>query len=303
MEEPRNHPPEQNCIVTVAGHIGSGKTEVCRKLSAVTGWEVISAGAILRRMAVEQGMSVLEFNEYVKQHANIDRDIDNYIASLAKRNESVIVDSRLAWHFLPKSLKVFLVVEPVIGAQRVFRATRPDENHLSVETAAADNAERQRIERERFMQLYGLDSDNWRNYDVVLDTSDALPEQAARVLLERIHTAPPPGSGPQCWLSPKRLIPTRVTPDPAPDVEIVVAGGVCVILNGHDRVKAAVQAGAPLVQCSPIAFENELLPGDLKPLDFATRHVSRSIVQDWEAALEFRFATLPHWVPQEATVL
>src|SRR5215831_5394095 len=105
--------------VTVAGHIGSGKTAVCRQLQVRTGWEIVSAGAILRSMAVQHGMSVLEFNEYAKSHPAIDQQIDSYIRSLASRPGQRIVDSRLAWHFLPMSHKVFLVVEPTVGAARV----------------------------------------------------------------------------------------------------------------------------------------------------------------------------------------
>ena len=107
-------------IITVAGHIGSGKTEVCRQLACLIGWEVVSAGAILRKMAIERGMGVLEFNEYAKSDLDIDKKIDTAIANLESRDTPVIVDSRLAWHFLKGSLKVFLVVEPAIAAKRVF---------------------------------------------------------------------------------------------------------------------------------------------------------------------------------------
>ena len=288
-----SEPSSGRHIVTVAGHIGSGKTEVCRQLSKLTGWEVVSAGAILRKMAVEHGMTVLEFNEYVKLHASIDRDIDAYIASRGNHPDSVIVDSRLAWHFVPDSVKAFLVVEPVIAAQRVFRATRPDEDHASIENAASDNAERQRLERQRFMELY---------YDLVIDTSFTLPEEAAHVLLRRVRSPESPAERPQCWLAPKRLVPTQPVQDAEIQagrsengpIDIGVYGGACLILSGHAMVSGAIRCGKNLIECRLIAFEGE--PGDLALDDFVRTSTSLAWMHEWEDVHGFQFSTYPAWL-------
>jgi cytidylate kinase len=296
-------------IVTVAGHIGSGKTEVCRRLNQITGWEVVSAGAILRKMAIEHGMSVLEFNEYAKSHANIDRDIDAYISSFRDRVEPVIVDSRLAWHFLPNSLKVFLVVEPAIAAQRVFTATRPDENHASIATAGTEIAERQRIERQRFMQLYSLDCDTWRNYNVVIDTSHALPQEAAAAVLQTMRTGGASPNPQGCWLSPMRLIPTKSVHklgsegkfDENARIDVAVYHGWYLILDGHARVSAAIRAGKNLIACNLVAFDSEPLPGNIKLADFVQTSTSLSFLSDWEEAHGFQFTSYPEWLaPKEA---
>ena len=297
MEQlPQEHAPGRR-IVTVAGDIGSGKTEICRQLSKATGWEVVSAGAILRKMALEHGMGVLEFNEYAKLHTGIDRDIDAYIASRANHPDSVIVDSRLAWHFLPNSLKVFLVVEPTIAAQRVFRATRPDESHASIETAGSDNAERQRMERQRFMQLYGLDCDYWRNYDLVIDTSYAQPGEAAEVLLRRLQSGESPAARTECWLAPKRLVPTqRAGQEDCPAIDVAVYRGAYLILDGHARASAALSSGRNLIACNLIAFESEPLPGNIALEEFAPTSTSLSRIHDWEAVHGFEFRTYPPWL-------
>lgn len=173
-------------LVTVSGQIGSGKTEVCRELGRRTGWKIVSAGSILRGMAAEHGMSVLEFNEFAKSHPEIDQKIDSYLASLADSSESLIIDSRLAWHFLPRAVKVYLTVERLIGAKRVFLASRTDETHTSAETAYIDIAERQRLEQERFFSLYAINAEDWRNYDLVIDTTHASPSEVADVVMKRI---------------------------------------------------------------------------------------------------------------------
>ena len=39
--------------------------------------------------------------------------------SLAEATEPLVVDSRLAWHFLPAAVKVHLVIDPEVAAGRV----------------------------------------------------------------------------------------------------------------------------------------------------------------------------------------
>jgi cytidylate kinase len=290
-------------LIAVAGQIGSGKTEVCHEIGRRTDWRIVSAGVILRRMAAEKGMSVLEFNEYAKTHKEIDNEIDGYLAGLDKSPESLIVDSRLAWHFLPNSYKVYLVVEPMIGGNRVYSASRADENHESPETAGADNAERQRLEQERFFSLYSVNAGNWRNYDLVIDTTHASPGEVADVIMRRAAG----GAGserPECWLSPRRLVPTREIHEPAEGawhaasapVEVVVYNGVFLIADGHARTSAALRLDRKLIACRLMAFEAEHLPSGMSAREFAFQSTSMRRIHGWEQAHEFRMLSYPSWL-------
>ncbi len=166
-------------ILTVSGLIGSGKTSVCRELSALTGWRVVSAGTILRRMAEERGISVIKLNEIAKTDKSIDKLIDDQLIALRGSAEPLIVDSRLAWHFIPDAYKIHLVVDTDIAADRVFRAQRSDESYGAPGEAYAANAKRQMIENERFQHYYGIDCEDWRNYDLVLDSRTLMPGRLA----------------------------------------------------------------------------------------------------------------------------
>jgi CMP/dCMP kinase len=231
---------KRRVLITVAGQIGSGKTEVCNEIGRRTGWRVISAGVIVRSMAAERGMSVLEFNEYAKTHKEIDREIDGYLASLDRTPESLVIDSRLAWHFLPDSYKVYLVVDPAVGAERVFRASRAGENHASRETASLDIAERQRLEQERFFSLYSVNPGNWRNYDLVIDTTYASPGEVADVIMQRAMDGAP-SQRPECWLSPERCI----------------ASPEAFVFEGEGEAAAAAGAGRHLVPCRLAPVEKQ----------------------------------------------
>ncbi len=247
-------------LISMAGQIGSGKTEVCREIGRRTEWKIVSAGGILRKMAVDHGLALLEFNEYAKSHKEIDEEIDHYLASLDTAPYSLIIDSRLAWHFLPSSLKVYLIVDPQIGAERVFGASRSDETHASAKTAGVDNAERQRLEHERFFALYKVDPSNWRNYDLIIDTSYATPSQVADAVMKQVEGAT--GSvRPECWLSPKRLVPTKPASgcvnetvlDEMTVVDIALSKDQFRIVDGHARAAAALRSERPLVRCRLVA--------------------------------------------------
>ena len=301
-------------VITVAGYIGSGKSEVCRELSSRTGWPTVSAGALLRKMASDRGISVLEMNRYATSHPEVDLEIDQRVSDLKQSSEPVIVDSRMAWFFLPSSFKVYLVVEPLVAAQRVFRATRPDEVHSSVPSTLAEIEKRRQLERERYGKLYTVDSERWGNYDLIVDTTSASPQDVTTCILDERET----GKGlkaarPRCWVSPQRLVPTQsvrglanlradaVNGPAEPEgsshaVDIAVYQGSCLIVDGHERVSAALKRHQPFVVCRLIAFEDEEVLPQLTVSQFASTSTSLSSLYDWEEAHGFEFAAYPKWL-------
>ncbi len=50
---------------------------------------------------------------------------------------------------------------------------------LSVARALADNAERERVERARYLALYGIDLEDLSVYDLVLDSHELKPDELA----------------------------------------------------------------------------------------------------------------------------
>lgn len=230
-------------ILTVSGLIGSGKTSVCRELSKRTGWRVESAGTILRRMAEERGVSVIALNEIAKTDSSIDKLIDDHLISLRNSPESLIVDSRLAWHFIPNAYKIHLVVDTSIAADRVFRAQRSDESYATPAAAYAANAQRQHIENVRFQQYYQIDCEDWRNYDLILDSSTLMPDALAGKMQQAVELPAPRGT---CWLSPGLA---RLADNASPEGQpgFAVRDGEVWAVSGARELERARQAGEPLV--------------------------------------------------------
>jgi CMP/dCMP kinase len=170
-------------IITVSGDLGSGKTTVSRTLSTKLGYKYISSGDMHRQIAEKMGMNLLELNLYAESDPSIDKRVDSTVIRLADEAGSYVIESRAAWHLLQNSLKVYLVVDPDVGAKRVMSDTsRLKEpfysNHAN---AKAQLLARKNSENRRFLREYGIDCSNLRNYDVVIDstafTSDQVVEQ------------------------------------------------------------------------------------------------------------------------------
>lgn len=173
--------------ITITGNLGSGKSSVCRELEK-SGFTVISAGDIFREIAAEKGMTVIELNEAAKKDRSIDDMLDERSTQLGKTMDHTVFDSRLAWHFVENSFKVFLLVDTKEAARRVFAGdSRSAEIYQDMEQARAGLRERAKLEQERFWKLYGIDYYDACNYDLIIESTYASPQQIAREILQNFE--------------------------------------------------------------------------------------------------------------------
>lgn len=166
--------------ITITGNLGSGKSSVCKELEKA-GFTIVSAGDIFRQIAAEKGMTVIELNEAAKKDRSIDDMLDLRSTKLGKEMDHTVFDSRLAWHFVEKSFKVFLLVDTKEAARRVFNGdNRSAEDYRNLEEARNGLEERARLEQERFRELYGIDYYDAANYDLIIESTSATPGQIAQ---------------------------------------------------------------------------------------------------------------------------
>jgi CMP/dCMP kinase len=171
-------------IIAMSGDIGSGKSSVAAALKEMTAFDVISTGKIQRAIAERRGVTTLELNKISQTDRSIDDEIDTFVVEIGKTGDKLIIDSRLAWHFITTAYKVFLSVDPKIGAERVFKASRSDENNSSLSVTLENNLKRQEFEDKRFYELYAVNFRDHKNYNLVIDTSNVTPETVARKIKE-----------------------------------------------------------------------------------------------------------------------
>lgn len=173
--------------ITLTGDLGSGKSAVSRILCEQTGFEYVSTGRIQRKMAEEMGVDTLELNRRADTDPAIDEYIDSIFISLSKASGGYVVDSRMAWFFIPGSFKVYLKTAVEVAAQRIMHdPLRDREQYASKEEAVQKILARKASENARFLSKYGADCTNLDNFDIVIDTTHRTREEVARLILEGI---------------------------------------------------------------------------------------------------------------------
>ena len=174
---------QQNKI-TITGSLGSGKSTVARILAKKEGTHRYSTGHALRHIAERRGMTPLELNEYAETHPEIDAEIDAIFKKLRDFKKELVVDSRLAWYFVPESFKVKFEVNPEIAAKRIMNDNRKEEQYENVEDAVKHLKSRRASEVRRFKKIYNVDIEDNENFDLVIDTSSVTPEEICEIIFD-----------------------------------------------------------------------------------------------------------------------
>lgn len=172
-------------IVTITGSLGSGKSVVGKAVAGLLGVPYFSTGDLQRALAARKGMTTLELNRLAETDPLIDYEIDGLLREYAEKHARCVIDSRLAWHFVPCSFKCYMQVNEKIGIERILGDTRrKSEKYGSIEEAYQAVKGRKASEDKRFAALYDLDLSDMENYDLVVDTSLAQPEAVAGKVVE-----------------------------------------------------------------------------------------------------------------------
>ncbi|MDF2609089.1 MAG: hypothetical protein K0R92_563 [Lachnospiraceae bacterium] len=267
-----------NMHITITGNLGSGKSTVCKILEDKYGFEIYSTGKVQRELARELNISTLEMNQLMMSDPKYDTMIDDTTAKISRENrdKNIIFDSRLAWHFVEQSFKVFLSVSLDIAAERVMNDNRgKEEKYATVKEARELLAARAATEDKRYHAMYQLDYFNFSNYNLIIDSSCTSTEIIASIIIseaKKFHEAikgQTYQSGNQginrVLLAPSRLLPEEIDSEDLArchdlaeqfkkikdyvDDSVIVqrAGDDFTIIEGQDTVLAAKIAKVPYV--------------------------------------------------------
>lgn len=300
--------------IAVSGLIGTGKTTVARELARELGADFFSSGNFQRTVAARRGLTVLELNLQAEGDPRIDHEIDAETLKLREAKESFVIDSRIAWHFLPEAFKVFLVASPTIAAQRVLADTRGHtETYQDLASARRDIVRRQTSEWRRFKSSYGIDLFDPRNYDAVIETTYARSAEVVEVAKRLIAGG---ATKDRLWLGPRSLFPTRrraflpaapragdgAETEGRQPVELVQVEGGYFIVEGHAEVSRALRAGEPFVAGRLRGRDGDEAAPGASWARFVEERATGPVLDEWQAAHGFEFLDLPSFLAEKRAV-
>ena len=191
--------------ISLAGDLGSGKSTVSKILIARTGAEYYSTGTICRKAAAEHGMTIDEFNRYMETHPEVDKMIDDGLRALSDDPRSLIIDSRMAFHFVRPTFRVYLTTDAMTSARRILSDKRDGESFDTVEETARRVASRRESENFRYFEKYGVHIMDMSNYDLVLDTTAIPPEMVSIYILQSLAAWEKDTAARFCYLDYRRF--------------------------------------------------------------------------------------------------
>lgn len=164
--------------IAISGKSGCGNSTVSRMVADRLGLRLVNY--TFRALAAERGMSFEEVRRQAEHDTSLDVYLDKRQVELA-RNGDCVLGSRLAvWLLEDADLKVYLTAPLSVRAARIQRREGGSFQEVLRKTRARDERD-----RNRYLQLYGIDNNDFEFVDLVIDTQHIQPEEVA----ERIVSA------------------------------------------------------------------------------------------------------------------
>ena len=172
-------------LITVSGPAGSGKSTLASALADQLGYEHVSGGDIFRDIAAERDMTPLELNRQAEEDDQIDRDLDRRLRSLAEEEENLVLESRLAGWMAGEhaDFRIWLDAPIDVRAARI-----GDREEKSTEQARDETSARAESEALRYEEYYGIDIEDLRIYDLVINTARWEPDGVLALATEAVDS-------------------------------------------------------------------------------------------------------------------
>ncbi|MBI2558827.1 (d)CMP kinase [Candidatus Woesearchaeota archaeon] len=176
-------------IVTISGKAGSGKSTVAKLLSERLKLKHYSIGDLMRVMAMEKRITLLELNKLAEKDKSIDFELDNKLKEMGNTKDNFVVDGRLTAFFIPNAdVRVFLDADDQIRAERILKDRRQQEKNKDMDEAINNIKKREESEKKRYQKYYGINYFDKKLYNYVIDTTQLTPEQVVGQVVKFVNS-------------------------------------------------------------------------------------------------------------------
>ena len=163
-------------LITIDGRSGAGKGTLAEHISEVLGIQRYSAGDFFRNIASERGLTVGELSEKADKSTDLEVDRRTFQKGL---NESCVIESRISCHVMNgySDLKIRLKADLNERSSRV-----AEREEISEEEARSRIIKRDRDNKERYRDYYGIDMDDLTIYDLIIDNTELSIEETNKLI-------------------------------------------------------------------------------------------------------------------------
>jgi predicted cytidylate kinase len=300
--------------ITITGDLGSGKSSVAKELCKKLNFKYFSTGNVQRQIGAKKGMNTLELNYFSEKNLDIDKYIDDLVREINNNDkESYVLDSRMAWHFIEKSLKIYLTVNPIVAAERVNSDNQRTNEPIveDINKKSLNLLERRAAEDKRFKNIYGVDCSDLNNYDLVIDTTYSNISEIADLIINLYNDFLNKNIN-KYWVSPISIYPIENIRKLAREdadkirlsvnkngfdlnsiIEVVDFESDLYIWDGHKRVSAAILNKISLIPIDVLAKNKEEIRAGITVSQFIATSLNSSWLYDWEDYHNFLFKSYP----------
>ncbi|MDD5086930.1 MAG: cytidylate kinase family protein, partial [Candidatus Nanoarchaeia archaeon] len=143
-------------IISISGKPGSGKSSVGKIIAEKLNMKYYDMGHFRRQIAKKKGITINELNKIGEKDFSTDKEADDFIVEKAKQEDNFVIVSRTAFHFIPKSFKVFVDVDVDEGAKRIFKHSREQERYKDFHHTKESVDKRDLCDTRRYKKYYSI---------------------------------------------------------------------------------------------------------------------------------------------------
>jgi len=174
--------------ITISGMPGAGKSTIRKILAKKLKLKQIGIGDYVRELAKKAHEPLIK---YVKSDVPKLQDKLKQWQEKLNKKDNFILDSRVGFLFVD-GIHIFLKVNPIIGAVRIFHQRRSNEisasyNNALLKQYIKEVKKRISLEKKMYKRMYNINFYDKKYYDLIIDTTTLTIDEVVDKILSFIR--------------------------------------------------------------------------------------------------------------------